>query len=153
MNNLVYRSGDVTKEGRRVSPANRFEPGKRPMSTMAPVMVFNNNNELTLITGSPGGSYIPAAILRVVTGIIDFDLQIGDATMLPRVHKDWPYKGIDYEKTLSSDIIKSLHKLGHETSINKTMGSTQSIHITDGIRYGYADLRRPNSLATAQKNN
>ena len=153
MNNLVYRSGDVTKEGRRVSPANRFEPGKRPMSTMAPVMVFNNNNELTLITGSPGGSYIPAAILRVVTGIIDFDLQIGDATMLPRVHKDWPYKGIDYEKTLSSDIIKSLHKLGHETSINKTMGSTQSIHIADGIRYGYADLRRPNSLATAQKNN
>ena len=153
MNNLVYRSGDVTKEGRRVSPANRFEPGKRPMSTMAPVMVFNNNNELTLITGSPGGSYIPAAILRVVTGIIDFDLQIGDATMLPRVHKDWPYKGIDYEKTVSSDIIKSLHKLGHETSINKTMGSTQSIHITDGIRYGYADLRRPNSLATAQKNN
>jgi len=153
MNNLVYRSGDVTEEGRRVSPANRFEPGKRPMSTMAPVMVFNNNNELTLITGSPGGSYIPAAILRVVTGIIDFDLQIGDATMLPRVHKDWPYKGIDYEKTLSSDIIKSLHKLGHETSINKTMGSTQSIHITDGIRYGYADLRRPNSLATAQKNN
>lgn len=153
MNNLVYRSGDVNKEGRRVSPANRFEPGKRPMSTMAPVMVFNNNNELTLITGSPGGSYIPAAILRVVTGIIDFDLQIGDATMLPRVHKDWPYKGIDYEKTVSSDIVKSLHKLGHETSINKTMGSTQSIHISDGIRYGYADLRRPNSLATAQKNN
>jgi gamma-glutamyltranspeptidase/glutathione hydrolase len=153
MNNLVYRSGDVNKEGRRVSPANRFEPGKRPMSTMAPVMVFNNNNELTLITGSPGGSYIPAAILRVVTGIIDFDLQIGDATMLPRVHKDWPYKGIDYEKTVSSDIVKSLHKLGHETSINKTMGSTQSIHIIDGIRYGYADLRRPNSSAAVQKNN
>ena len=29
------------------------------MSTMAPVMVFNDDNELTLITGSPGGSYIP----------------------------------------------------------------------------------------------
>ena len=76
MNNLVYRSGDVNKEGRRVSLANKFKPGKRPMSTMAPVMVFNDDNELTLITGSPGGSYIPAAILRVITGIIDFNFKL-----------------------------------------------------------------------------
>ena len=150
MNNLTYRSGDVEKEGRRVSLGNRFKPGKRPMSTMAPVMIFNENNELILITGSPGGSYIPGAILRVITGIIDFDLNIGEATMLPRVHKDWPYEGIDYEKTLSSDIVKSLNRLGHKTSSNKTMGSTQSIHIVEGIKYGYSDLRRPNASVAAQ---
>ena len=153
MNNLMYREGDVSIEGRGVSIGNRFKPGKRPMSTMAPVMVFNEDNNLTLITGSPGGSYIPGAILRVVTGVIDFDLSIGDATMLPRVHKDWPYVGIDYEKTLSSDIVKGLNKLGHKTSTNKTMGSTQSIHIVDGIRYGYADLRRPNAAVAVQKTN
>ena len=150
MNNLTYRSGDVEKEGRRVSLGNRFKPAKRPMSTMAPVMIFNENNELTLITGSPGGSYIPGVILRVVTGVIDFNLNIGEATMLPRVHKDWPYEGIDYEKTLSSDIVKSLNRLGHKTSSNKTMGSTQSIHIVEGIKYGYSDLRRPNASVAAQ---
>ena len=150
MNNLMYRSGDVEKEGRGVSPGNRFKPGKRPMSTMAPVMIFNKKDELTLITGSPGGSYIPGAILRVITGVIDFNLNIGDATMLPRVHKDWPYEGIDYEKTLSSDIVKSLNKLGHKTSLNKTMGSTQSVHIVDGIKYGYSDLRRPNASVAVQ---
>ena len=150
MNNLMYREGDVAVEGRGVSVGNRFKPGKRPMSTMAPVMVFNKDNQLTLITGSPGGSYIPGAILRVVTGVIDFDLPIGDATMLPRVHKDWPYIGIDYEKTLSSDIVKGLNMLGHKTSPNKTMGSTQSIQIIDGIRYGYADLRRPNASVAVQ---
>ena len=150
MNNLMFKSGDVAKEGRGVSPGNRFKPGKRPMSTMAPVMVFNKSNELTLITGSPGGSYIPGAILRVISGVIDFDLSIGDATMLPRVHKDWPYEGIDYEKTLSSDIVKGLNKLGHKTFSNKTMGSTQSIHIIDGIKYGYSDLRRPNASVAVQ---
>ena len=153
MNNLMFRSGDVSKEGRRVSIGNRFKPGKRPMSTMAPVMVFNSNNDLTLITGSPGGSYIPAAILRVLTGVIDFNLPIGEATMLSRVHKDWPYAGIDYEKTLSSDIVNSLNNIGHKTSSNKTMGSTQSIHIVDGIRYGYSDLRRPNAAVAIQKIN
>ena len=153
MNNLMYRSGNVAIEGRGVSPGNRFKPGKRPMSTMAPVMVFDTNNNLSLITGSPGGSYIPGAILRVLTGVIDFNLSIGDATMLPRVHKDWPYTGIDYEKTLSSDIVKGLNRMGHKTSANKTMGSTQSIHIVDGVRYGYADLRRPNASVSAQTTN
>ena len=153
MNNLVYKSGDVSKMGRRVSPGNKFQPGKRPMSTMAPVMVFNKNNELVLITGSPGGSYIPAAILRVISGVIDFNLPIGEATMLPRVHKDWPYSGLDYEKTLSFDVINNLQEKGHITELNKTMGSTQSIQIINGKRYGFADLRRPNASAEKQKNN
>ena len=153
MNNLVYKSGDVSKMGRRVSHGNKFQPGKRPMSTMAPVMVFNENNELALITGSPGGSYIPAAILRVISGVIDFNLSIGDATMLPRVHKDWPYTGLDYEKTLSFDVINNLQEKGHITELNKTMGSTQSIQIINGKRYGFADLRRPNASVEKQKNN
>ena len=120
------------------------------MSTMAPVMVFDQEDKLSLITGSPGGSYIPAAILRVISGVIDFDLSIGDATMLPRVHKDWPYTGIDYEKTLSSDILYNLNRIGHKTEANKTMGSTQSIHIVNGVNYGFADLRRPNSAVVKQ---
>ena len=73
------------------------------MSTMHPVMVFNKKGELSLITGSPGGSQIPAANLRVVTGVIDFDLHVGDATMLPRIHKDWPYADLDFESTVSQD--------------------------------------------------
>ena len=150
MNNFAYRFGDKSVNGRVGSPANKYEPGKRPMSTMAPTMVFNKDNELMLITGSPGGSYIPAAILRVISGVIDFDLNIGSATMLPRIHKDWPYKGLDYETTISSDIVKKLKVIGHNPESNKTMGSTQSIHIVDEVRYGYADLRRPNAAVSIQ---
>ena len=137
-------------EGRVGSPGNRYEPGKRPMSTMAPSMVFNQEGQLVLITGSPGGSYIPAAILRVISGVIDFDLNIGSATMLPRIHKDWPYKGLDYETTISADVISNLGVIGHNPEPNKTMGSTQSIHIVNDVRYGYADLRRPGAAVSAQ---
>ena len=151
MNNFAYRYGDSNIQGRVASPANRFEPGKKPMSTMAPTMVFDEKGKLILITGSPGGSFIPAAILRVVSGIIDFDLNIGEATMLPRIHKDWPYSGLDYEKTISKDTVLILDSLGHRPEPNKTMGSTQSIHIKDGIIYGYADLRRPNAGVSTQQ--
>ena len=150
MNNFAYRYGDSSIEGRVASPGNKFEPGKRPMSTMAPSMVFNKEGQLTLITGSPGGSYIPAAILRVISGVVDFNLNIGEATMLPRVHKDWPYTGLDYENTISSDVINILDEMGHKPESNKTMGSTQSIHIVNGLRYGYADLRRPNAAVSIQ---
>ena len=150
MNNFAYRYGDSSIEGRVASPGNKFESGKRPMSTMAPSMVFNKEGQLTLITGSPGGSYIPAAILRVISGVVDFNLNIGEATMLPRVHKDWPYTGLDYENTISSDVINILDEMGHKPESNKTMGSTQSIHIVNGLRYGYADLRRPNAAVSIQ---
>ena len=152
MNNFAYSYGDKEERGRAASFGNKFEPGKKPMSTMAPVMVFNKKNELSLITGSPGGSLIPAAILRVLTGVIDFDLNIGEATMLTRVHKDWPALGIRYENTLTPIVVKRLRDMGHGAKSDKTMGSTQSIHIIDGVNYGYSDLRRPGAGVSIQSN-
>ena len=153
MNNFAYRYGDKKERGRGASTGNRFEPGKNPMSTMAPTMIFNKDGELMLVTGSPGGSLIPAAILRVITGIIDFDLDIGQATMLPRVHKDWPTTGILYERTVNSDVVKIINKrIGHKMTPEHTMGSTQSIHIINGVNYGYADLRRPGASVSSQEN-
>ena len=153
MNNFAYRYGDKNIRGRSASTGNRFEPGKSPMSTMAPTMVFNEEGDLMLITGSPGGSLIPAAILRVITGVVDFDLDIGQATMLPRVHKDWPTTGILYERTLNSDVVRIINKtIGHKMTPEHTMGSTQSIHIINGTNYGFADLRRPNASVSIQTN-
>ena len=153
MNNFAYRYGDKKERGRGASTGNRFEPGKNPMSTMAPTMIFNKEGELMLVTGSPGGSLIPAAILRVITGIIDFDLDIGQATMLPRVHKDWPTTGILYERTVNSDVVRIINKrIGHKMTPEHTMGSTQSIHIKNGVNYGYADLRRPGASVSSQEN-
>ena len=152
MNNFAYRYGDKTEIGRAASPGNRFEPGKKPMSTMAPTIVFDKDNKLFLITGSPGGSDIPAAILRVVTGVIDFNLDIGEATMLPRIHKDWPYSGLEHERAVSRDIVRRLKTMGHETEYEMTIGSTQSIHVVDGVNTGFADLRRPNAGVSVQSN-
>ncbi len=152
MNNFAYRYGNKGDISRGASPGNRFEPGKKPMSTMAPTIVFDKNNDLFLITGSPGGSDIPAAILRVITGVIDFELDIGEATMLPRIHKDWPYEGLEHERAVSRDIVRRLKSMGHKTEYEMTIGSTQSIHVVDGVNYGFADLRRPNAGVAVQTN-
>ena len=145
MNNFAYQHGNPEVIDRSASIGNRFEPGKRPMSTMTPIIVFDENNQLKLITGSPGGALIPAAVLRVVTGVIDFDLNLGEATMLPRLHKDWPYENLRLEKGFSKDTLQILSSYGHELEESKTMGSTQSILISPKGKEGFADLRRPNA--------
>ncbi|MDC1332389.1 gamma-glutamyltransferase [Gammaproteobacteria bacterium] len=150
MNNFAYQYGEEGIIDRSASEGNKFEPGKRPMSTMTPVIVFDENNALKLISGSPGGALIPAAVLRVITGIMDFDLNLGEATMLPRIHKDWPYESLRIEKGISSDTKKVLESFGHELEESKTMGSTQSILISSQGIEGYADLRRPNAGVAIQ---
>ena len=150
MNNFAYQYGNPEVIDRSASTGNRFEPGKRPMSTMTPIIVFDENNALKLITGSPGGALIPAALMRVVTGVIDFDLGVGEATMLPRLHKDWPYKNLRLEKGFSKDTLQILESYGHKLEESKTMGSTQSILISSKGKEGFADLRRPNAGVAIQ---
>ena len=150
MNNFAYQHGNPEVIDRSASTGNKFEPGKRPMSTMTPIIVFDKNNQLKLITGSPGGALIPAAVLRVVTGVIDFNLNLGEATMLPRLHKDWPYKNLRLEKGFSNDTLKILQSYGHELEESMTMGSTQSILISPKGKEGFADLRRPNAGVAIQ---
>ena len=150
MNNFAYQYGNPEVIDRSASIGNRFEPGKRPMSTMTPIILFDENNELKLVTGSPGGALIPAAVLRVITGVIDFNLNLGEATMLPRLHKDWPYKNLRLEKGFSKDTLQILESYGHELEESKTMGSTQSILISSKGREGFADLRRPNAGVAIQ---
>ena len=150
MNNFAYQFGEPGVTDRSASEGNKFEPGKRPMSTMTPVLVFDESNALKLITGSPGGALIPAAVLRVITGVVDFKLNLGEATMLPRIHKDWPYKSLRVERGVSADTLKILESYGHQLEESKTMGSTQSIFITAQGNEGYADLRRPNAGVSIQ---
>ena len=80
-------------------------------------------------------------------------MHVGDATMLPRIHKDWPYADLDFESIVSQDNLNLLDRIGHQLELSDTIGSTQSIQIIDGINYGFADLRRPNAGVSIEKSN
>ena len=54
--------------------ANRIEPGKRPRSTMAPTIVFDDRNEVEAVLGSPGGSRIIYYVVKTLVGLIDLRL-------------------------------------------------------------------------------
>jgi gamma-glutamyltranspeptidase/glutathione hydrolase len=59
--------------------ANRVEPGKRPRSSMAPVLVFDDRMRLAAIVGSPGGAAIIQYVTRTLIGLYDWNLDIQQA--------------------------------------------------------------------------
>ena len=65
--------------------ANRVEPGKRPRSSMAPIMVFNDDDSLKLVVGSPGGSRIINYVAQTLIAILDWQLNVQEAINLPKM--------------------------------------------------------------------
>lgn len=47
------------------SPANFIEPRKMPMSSMCPIIMLNENNDVELLIGAAGGSKITSSVAYV----------------------------------------------------------------------------------------
>ncbi len=124
---------------------NAVESGKRPLSSMSPTIVFKHNKPY-LVTGSPGGSRIITTTLQVIMNVIDHDMNIADATASSRVHHQWMPDELRVEPTLSIDTINLLKAKGHNVVVQSTMGSTQSIVVTEQGLFGSSDPRRDGAL-------
>jgi gamma-glutamyltranspeptidase/glutathione hydrolase len=64
------------------SVANRVEADKRPRSTMAPTIVFDDKGEVFAVLGSPGGSRIILYVVKALVALLDWDLDAQAATAL-----------------------------------------------------------------------
>ncbi len=125
--------------------ANAVAPGKRPLSSMSPTIVLKDGKPF-LVTGSPGGSRIITTVLQIIMNVIDHDMNIAEATYAPRIHHQWLPDELRVEAGLSPDTVRLLEQMGHHVVIADTMGSTQSIMVTDRGLYGSSDPRTPGDL-------
>jgi gamma-glutamyltranspeptidase/glutathione hydrolase len=65
--------------------ANAPGPGKRPRSSMSPVIVLDPEGRFVLAVGSPGGNSIIAYVAKALVGLIDWNLPIQQAISLPNI--------------------------------------------------------------------
>ena len=64
--------------------ANRVQAGKRPRSSMSPLLVFNRDGtQLHGALGSPGGSLIINYVLKAAVGLIDWNLSPQQVANMP----------------------------------------------------------------------
>jgi gamma-glutamyltranspeptidase/glutathione hydrolase len=65
--------------------ANAVAPGKRPRSSMAPVIVFDRHGRFVVALGSPGGPAILAYNLKALVAFLDWKMPLKDAFALPNL--------------------------------------------------------------------
>lgn len=121
---------------------NRIEPGKRPRSSMSPTMVFDENDELVLVIGSPGGSRIINYVAQSIIGVLDWGLNVQEAINLPKVTNRNDYTAL--ERGTSVELLaNALQKLGHsKLKVIDLNSGIHGIQIKNGKLYGGADPRR-----------
>ena len=68
-NQLTDFSFAAERDGKPV--ANRLEPGKRPLSSMSPTLVFDAGGKLYAVLGSPGGSRIINYVVQTLVALLD----------------------------------------------------------------------------------
>jgi gamma-glutamyltranspeptidase/glutathione hydrolase len=146
LDDFVAAAGAADSFGMVAGVKNLPAPGKRPLSAMCPTVVLRDG-AVTLVTGSPGGSHIPSAVLQVITNVIDFGMNAAEATAAPRAHHQWQPDELRLERGFSPDTIAKLRAAGHRVAVRSAIGSTQTIHVVGGIAYGAADPRRRGALA------
>jgi gamma-glutamyltranspeptidase/glutathione hydrolase len=138
-NQLTDFAINPMKDGKLV--LNRIEPGKRPRSAMSPTMVFDNENELSLVVGSPGGSRIINYVAQTIVNVLDFDLNIQEAIDAPRITNRNDRTSLEKGTPIVS-IKEALETLGHEVRVVDLNSGLHGIQIKDGRLYGAADPRR-----------
>ncbi|MGL4243662.1 MAG: gamma-glutamyltransferase, partial [Beijerinckiaceae bacterium] len=125
--------------------ANAPGPGKRPLSSMTPTIVFRDGKPF-LVTGSPGGARIITTVLQVVMNVIDHGMNVAEATEAARVHHQWLPDELRIERGISTDTVKLLQARGHKVETRQAMGSTHSIMMTPQGLEGASDQRQSGTL-------
>lgn len=137
--NAVPGLTDAT--GRIGTAPNLAQPGKRPLSSMCPVILVKDG-AVFMVSGSPGGRTIPSTVLATILNVVDFDLEAQAAVDAPRFHHQWLPDRIQVEAGLPAATREALMVLGHVLKDVPKQGCAQVILVKQGIARGAADTRR-----------
>ena len=140
-NQLTDFAFEARDDQGRLRP-NAVAPGKRPRSSMSPVIVLDEDGEFVLATGSPGGNSIIAYTAKSLVAMLDWGLAPDQAAALPNVVARGDV--VRLEDGFDEDIAAALRDLGH--TVEGGRGENSGLHIVrvtpEGGLNGAADPRR-----------
>lgn len=98
------------------SPANFIKPGKRPLSSISPVIVEHLNatvmNALYVAIGAAGGSRIITATIQNLLHILDGGMTTAEALAQPRIHDQLVPAQVQFEYAFDNKTTAFMKALG-----------------------------------------
>ena len=146
-----YMNNEMDDFSTNPESVNKIEPGKKPLSSMSPTIVLNEDGTPFLVLGTPGGSRIFASVLQIISRVIDHGMSIHDALCVPKIWNTSTTDNITYETPLkgyeeyavTEETVAELTAMGHEKIGTAASGAVQAIEFkADGTLYGTADPRQ-----------
>lgn len=126
--------------------ANAVAPGKRPLSSMSPTLVFAGGAPRLAIGGS-GGPRIITATLQTTLNVLDFGLPLERAVAAPRIHDQGVPAKLFHEAPLDEATARALGELGHQLVETRNLGAVQAVEVTPVGLVGASDPRKGGSAA------
>lgn len=138
--------------------ANRIQPAKRPRSTMAPTLIFDQSQDrpgergrLYAVLGSPGGAVIIQFVTKTIVGMLDWGLDPQQAVSMvdfgaantPKTNVGGEHPVIDTTDGGARDpLVRGLRELGHQVDLADQSSGLSAIVRDSGGLIGGADPRR-----------
>ncbi len=122
--------------------ANAVEAGKKPLSSMTPTIVLNEEGQVVMVVGASGGPFIISSTLQVISNVLDFGLDVGEAVTVPRMHHQWVPDKLFVDLDMSGDVTAALGQRGHLVEGFPFFSSVQVIVATPEGQEGASDPRK-----------
>ncbi len=123
------------------SKNNEVAPGKRPLSSMSPVIALENGRP-ALVAGGSGGPTIISGVIQVVLNILDFNLAPGAALAAPRIHQQAEPEVVFVEESMPVKTKTALTAMGFKLKDVPELGAVNAIRIKLGALHGMYDPRK-----------
>jgi gamma-glutamyltranspeptidase/glutathione hydrolase len=140
LNNQLTDFSWAPEEGGR-PVANRVEAKKRPRSSMAPTMVFDEKGRLHMVIGSPGGHSIINYVAQTLVGVLDWNMDIQKAIGSPHMGSRNGPTELE-QGTKLERLAPALERMGHSVRIRPETSGLHGIVRTPSGWAGGADPRR-----------
>jgi gamma-glutamyltranspeptidase / glutathione hydrolase len=144
MDDFAIAPGVPNTYGVRGGGENAPGPGKVPLSSMAPTLVFDPDGALRLSVGSPGGSTIPTTVAQAILHFIDDHMPVDRALAAPRLHHQlFPEYVRADDNGLDAATQLALEARGHVFKFTEGWGDAQAVSIdpNSGLREAASDPR------------
>jgi gamma-glutamyltranspeptidase / glutathione hydrolase len=126
--------------------ANEIAPGKRPLSSMSPIIVTQHGHPV-LTVGASGGPTIISGVLQVTLNVLDFHLGPAAAVREPRVHEQAAPDVVFVESTMPAATHRALAQMGYRLKEVPSLGAVGAITIAPGDLNGAFDPRKGGGAA------
>ncbi|KAF2090814.1 gamma-glutamyltranspeptidase [Saccharata proteae CBS 121410] len=98
------------------SEANYIRPGKRPLSSITPVIVEYPNGTLYISVGAAGGSRIITSTIQNIHHMLDQGMTAPEALAQPRLHDQLVPNQVSFEYAYDNQTVAFMEERGHNVT-------------------------------------